>query len=60
MFFVEITKINHLTGEVRTWRDRKKYKTLGGAERAAIARNSITKPDGKTTIAETMGRVIPV
>ena len=58
MYAIEITKIDHRTGEVRTWRDKKRYKTLRNAEKAAMGWNSITRPDGKTTTTESTGRVV--
>jgi len=57
-YLVEITRIDHRTGETRTWRDQRRYKTLGGAQRAACRWNSIMRPDGKTPTIETAGRVV--
>jgi len=58
LYCIEITRKDLLTGEVRTWRDRKRYRTLAGAQRAAISWNSVTKPDGRTATTETSGRVV--
>lgn len=60
MFAFEVTKVDHRTGLTQTWRDRKRYRTLQGAQKAAIGWNSVTRPDGKTTTFETIGRVIPM
>lgn len=57
-YMVEVTRIDHRAGEVRTWRDKKRYKTLRNAEKAAMGWNNVTRPDGKTTTTDTMGRVV--
>jgi len=58
-YIVEVTHTDHRTGKIRTWRDRKGYKTLMGAERAAARWNIATKPDGRNITTETRGRVVP-
>ncbi len=58
-YLVEVTHTDHRTGKVRTWRSRERYKTIGGAERAAARWNSATMPDGRNITTETRGRVIP-
>jgi hypothetical protein len=60
MFIVEVTKTDYRTGEVKTWRDRKHYKTERGATNAAASWNVTTKPNGKDIVSETQGRVIYV
>lgn len=57
-YVVEVTRTDHRTGETLTWRDRNQYKTFHGAQRAAMGWNSVTRPDGRTTTIETMGRVV--
>jgi len=59
MYIDEVTKIDHRTGEVRTWRDRKRYKTLRSAENAAMGWNTVSKPDGRNIATESRGRVVP-
>lgn len=58
MYVIEITRIDHRTGETRTWKDRKRYKTLHGAQQAALGWSSVTRPDGRMTTVETLGKVI--
>jgi len=58
VYAVEITKTDHQTGEVRSWTDKRRYKTRIGADRAAARWSSICRPDGRTAVSETMGRVI--
>jgi hypothetical protein len=57
-YAVEIMKIDHQTGEVRCWTDRRRYKTRIGADRAAARWSSICRPNGRTAVSETIGRVV--
>lgn len=55
---VEVTKIDHRTGKVSTWRDRRLYKTFRGAEKAAMRWNVVTRRPGEPAVSETTGRVV--
>jgi len=59
-YIIEVTRVDYRTGEKQTRRDRKRYKTLQGAKRAAIGWNSVTRPDGRKATVETKGKVIPM
>jgi hypothetical protein len=57
-YAVEIIKTDFQTGEVSRWTDKKRFKTRKGADRAVARWSSICRPDGRTAVSETMGRVV--
>lgn len=58
MFVIEITRRDYRTGETRTWRDKRKYRTLPGAQKAAQRWRGACRPPGGETISETFARVV--
>jgi hypothetical protein len=58
MFCIELTRRDYRTGKVEQWRDRKAYRTLAGAMKAASRMNGIHRPPGGETVSETTATVV--